>query len=172
MKEKTPQDYANELLTLYKENAKILSTYQSATPKANSTITTNFEDGTGGIVVNVTTLNRLYPVKDALVTVFTGDVSNRQVIETGVTDKSGKTAIFNLKTPPKSDSQQAENGSAIPYSQYNVSVKSDGYVEQIAMNVPVFSGVTSVQSIDLLPVASAGSHTAPQVFDENNNYNL
>ena len=169
MHKKTPQDYANELLSLYKENEKELKQLSTASTIPEGTF---FEDGTGGILVNVTTLNRLYPVKDALVTIFTGDVNTKQVIETALTDQSGKTAVFNLKTPPKSDSQQFENGEEIPYAKYNISVKSDGYVEQIAMNVPVFSGVTSVQGIDLFPIAAAGSHTQPQIINEDNNYNL
>lgn len=184
MREKTPQDYADELLRMYRANA----IYAQSSIQINETAQTPpdmplkaaeatdtqpiFEDGTGGMQVNVTTLRRLYPVSGALVTVFTGAPASPTVIETDVTDESGKSGIFNLKTPPKSESQQAENGGALPYAVYNVSVRSDGYVEQIAMNVPVFPGVISVQGIDLLPVSAAGQHTDPQIIQEGNNYNL
>ena len=172
MNKKTPQDYANELLALYRENAKELNQFEAPSSKSDTSAYLPFEDGTGGIVVNVTTLNRLYPVKDALVTIFTGSGDNIRVVETGLTDQSGKSDVFNVMTPPRADSQQAENGGENPYSKYNISVKSDGYVEQIAMNVPVFSGVISVQNIDLLPIASAGNNTKPQIINEDNNYNL
>ncbi|MBQ8267660.1 MAG: hypothetical protein IJZ21_04670 [Clostridia bacterium] len=184
MREKTPQDYANELLRMYRANA----AYTQSSMQINETTQTPpdmpqmtaddpntqpiFEDGTGGMQVNVTTLRRLYPVSGALITVFTGAPTSPTVIETDVTDESGKSGVFNLKTPPKSESQQAENGGVLPYASYNISVRSDGYVEQIAMNVPVFSGVISVQGIDLLPVSAAGQHTAPQIIQEGNNYNL
>ena len=177
MREKTPQDYANELLKMYRESAigpdvstPIVS--HNISPQKSSAITPRFEDGTGGMQVNVTTLQGLYPVKNALITVFTGNNDNMTVIETDVTDESGKSGVFNLKTPPVSESQQAENGGALPYANYNVSVRSDGYVEQIAMNVPVFSGVISVQGIDLIPIAAAGGHTNPQIIQEDNNYDL
>lgn len=185
MREKTPQDYANELLQMYRTNATVHTqntmpiersvetppevTQQVFKPSDNQLI---FEDGTGGMQVNVTTLQRLYPVKNALVTVFTGEPSNMTVIETDITDESGKSGVFNLKTPPKFESQQSENGGNLPYARYNISVKSDGYVEQIAMNVPVFSGIVSVQGIDLLPVAAAGQHTKPQIIQEGNTYDL
>ena len=94
------------------------------------------------------------------------------VIETGTTDESGKSGVFNLKTPPSADSQNAANTASLPYANYNVSVKSDGYMEQIAMNVPVFSGVLSVQGIDLVAVAAAGKNTNPQIIQEGNKYNL
>lgn len=172
MTKKTPQEYANELLQMYRENARALDEGPSASLSKNNVITSTFEDGTGGLQINVTTLGRLYPVKGALVTVFTGDAQNRTVIETSITDKSGQTNVFNLKTPPAAESQQAENGGANPYANYNVSVRNDGYVEQIAMSVPVFSGVLSVQGFDLLPLSAAGKNTSPQIINEDNNYNL
>lgn len=176
MSNKTPQDYANELLKMYRENSNaiteikpqiiepVIQQFEAARPV--------FEDGTGGLQLNVTTLGRLYPVKGALITVFTGEGQNKTVIETDVTNESGKSGVFNLKTPPLAESQQAENGGIAPYASYNVSVRSDGYVEQIAMNLPVFSGVVSVQNIDLLPIAAAGGHVSPQIINEENKYNL
>lgn len=176
MREKTPQDYANELLKMYRENAKAINDAERpiVLPVVTKPIEEKptFEDGTGGLQVNVTTLGRLYPVKDALVTVFTGEGQNKTIIETSVTDQSGKSSVFNLKAPPSAQSQQAENDGAIPYANYNISVRSDGYVEKIAMNVPVFSGVVSLQGMDLLPIAAAGKNTAPQIIDEGNKYNL
>ncbi len=175
MREKTPQDYANELLKMYRENTArpvVSALTESVEQVPFFADETQFEDGTGGLQVNVTTLRRLYPVKNALITVFTGERNNMTVIETDTTDESGKSGVFNLKTQPRADSQQAENGGVPPFSRYNILVQSDGYVEQIAMNVPVFSGVVSVQGIDLLPVTAAGGNTAPQVIQEGNDYNL
>lgn len=171
MQPKTPQEYANALLKMYRENARAINeNFVDTLPTASDS--RFFEDGTGGIQVDVTTLDRLYPVKNAFVTVFTGNTQNKTIVETGVTDQSGKSPVFNLKAPSAADSQQAVNGGILPYAKYNVSVQSDGYVEKIAMDVPVFSGVVSVQSIDLLPVTAAGKNTAPQIINEENNYNL
>ncbi|MBQ8741294.1 MAG: hypothetical protein IJY79_07070 [Clostridia bacterium] len=183
MREKTPQEYARELMEMYRANWSqtvqntasvntnevLTEASRVATPITDEAV---FEDGTGGLAVNVTTLRRLYPVKGATVTVFTGTPNTPTVIETDVTDESGKSGIFNLKTPVTAESQQAENGGVLPYASYNISVRSDGYVEQIAMNIPVFSGVISVQGIDLIPVAAAGGHTQPQIIEGGNDYNL
>lgn len=180
MREKTPQDYARELMEIYRANSSQIAQsnqLQTALPDDNSVSAPRstesvFPDGVGGLTVNVTTLRRLYPVKGAVVTVFTGKGEAQTVIETDITDESGKSGVFNLKAPVKSESQQAESDGVIPYASYNVSVRSDGYVEQIAMNVPVFSGVISVQGIDLTPVSAAGGHTAPQIIEGGNDYNL
>ena len=175
MREKTPQEYANELMKMYRENSEAITELKKSVemPFLASNLTPpTFDDGTGGVQVNVTTIGRLYPVKGALVTVFSGSSNTRTVIETDVTDDSGKSKVFKLVTPPRAESQQSENGGELPYANYNISVKSDGYVEKIAMNVPVFSGVVSVQGVDLLPITAAGGHTAPQIIDETNKYNL
>lgn len=178
MADKTPADYARELLEMYRavpHDTQIVPTAAPADPPPQTVVIpnpNNFEDGTGGMQVNVTTLRRLYPVGGAMVTVFTGAPDNMTVIETDTTDESGKSGVFKLKTPMRQESQQPEANGILPYSSYNVSVKSDGYVEQIAMNVPVFSGVVSVQGIDLTPIAAAGGHTSPQIIEGGNKYNL
>ncbi len=178
MPNKTPEDYARELLEMYRaapQTPQSISVAAEADlpPQTDTEPNFNdFEDGTGGLSVNVTTLRRLYPVSNALVTVFTGAPDNMTVIDTDVTDQSGRSGVFKLKTPMRQESQQPENDGKLPYSSYNVSVSSDGYVEQIAMNVPVFSGVISVQGIDLNPIAAAGGHTNPQIIEGGSNYNL
>ena len=172
MPEKTPQDYANELLRMYREaaNEYELPTQNTLPQNEKQISIPTFDDGVGGLVVNTTTLRGLYPVPNALVTVFSGSVSDKKIVESGVTDQSGKSELFKLKTEPKADSLEA-NGS-VPYTSYNLSVQSDGYVEQIAMNVPVFSGIISVQNVDLLPISAAGGHTSPQIINEQNDYDL
>lgn len=172
MHKKTPQDYADELVKMYRENNRIINEKPISVLPTVMAAKPEFEDGTGGMQINVTTLNRLYPVKNALVSVFTGTRDNMNIIETDITNESGQSKVFKLKTPPRADSQQAENGGAAAYTNYNVSVQSDGYVEQIAISVPVFPGVISVQGIDLLPISAAGGHISPQIINEDNNYNL
>lgn len=175
MRDKTPQDYANELMRMYRENENAIKELKKpiAIPVVQSNLSElNFPDGTGGIQVNVTTIGRLYPVKNAMVTIFSGGRDNMTILDSDMTDESGKSRVFRLKTPPASDSQQSDNGGEKPYATYNISVKSDGYVEKIAMNVPVFSGVVSVQGIDMLSISAAGGRTSPQIIDESNQYNL
>lgn len=178
MSEKTPQDYARELIDMYRSNRQEI--LEEVMPTVSSDIESDitdtadkstFQDGNGGLQINVTAFDRLYPVPNALVTVFTGTPENMTVVKTGTTDQSGKSEIFDLSTPLKSDSQQVEE-STVPYFNYNILVQSDGYVEQIVKNIPVFSGVVSVQGIDLLPVSAAGGHTSPQIIDEETKYNL
>lgn len=175
MQKKTPQDYANELLKMYRENANVLDQLEKSIPtdpEPSQPNTPSFADGMGGIQVVVTTVDQLYPVKNALVTIFTGQPANAVVIATDTTDQNGKSSVFYLNAPPVADSQQSKTDGSLPYANYNISVQNDGYVEQIAMNVPVFSGVVSVQGINLLPLTTAGKNQQAQIINEGNNYNL
>lgn len=170
---KTPQEYSDELMRLYRENAlKIaetdLQTVKSTLENENS----EFADGTGGLQVAVTTFQRLYPVKSATVTVFTGTPDDKSVIDVSITDQNGKSKTFVLDTKPKSQSQQSENGDSSPFNNYNVSVTADGYIETLIMNIPVFSQTVSFQEVDLLTVSAAANHKNPQIINDGNHYDL
>ena len=49
---------------------------------------------------------------------------------------------------------------------YNIYTSADGYVGQFNMDIPVFSGVTSLQSVDLILQSAAGDNTTPKVVEE------
>ncbi len=171
---KTAQEYADELLKLYRkkgDKAQENTPPDKAIPTIASAEMPAVADDSGGLMVNVTTLRGLYPVDGALVTVFTGERNNMQIIEIDTTDQSGKSKTFVLSAPPRAESQQQSNNKK-PYSSYNVSVRSDGFIEQIAMNIPIFSGVVSMQNIDLVKNTVAGKNTDPQIIEGGTNYNL
>lgn len=162
MNGKTVEDYKREMLEMY---TRAQSVAVAATPSEN------LSDFSGGLQINATTLRRILPVEGAVVTVFTGSSDSPTVIETDITDNSGKTGVFKLATPNRAFSENATSEET-PYALYNARVKADGYVERIFMNIPVFSGVVSVQGVDLVSISAAGDNTAPQVSDELPDYNL
>lgn len=154
--------YSREMMDMYKRARPVVQ-YVADEP--------TYTDGFGNLIVNVTTLRGLYPVKSAEVTVFTGAYENMVVLDRDFTNDNGKTKTFLLSSPPKNISEQSGN-TQIPYSLYSIRVVADGYREQINMNVPIFSGVTSLQDVDLTLVSASGNRTAPKITDENFNYDL
>ena len=129
------------------------------------------ESPTGGLIVSTTALRRLYPVPSARVTVFTGPYENMEVIDTGVTDESGKRKVFRLETPERSLSQSA-GATKKPYALYNVFVQADGYVDTVNTNIPIFEGVTSLQNIDMILRSTAENKEGPRIIDEAESYEL
>lgn len=169
------EKYKNEMLMLNKRAA--VKTAAVNTPQhgyyeeGKSDIPDDTSDENGRLIAMVTYTDRIYPVKNAEVTVFTGSPENMQVVGTAVTDESGKTGKFELAAPPRSLSQQS-GSAAVPYALYNMRIKADGFLENIHLNIPVFRGVTSVQRSDLTPISVAGGRTAPITFNEFTSYEL
>ena len=171
----------NDLLNKYKqEMLKMYRSVNSATPEpVRTTAPTPPENTTpppqntvtGNLIGIVTSIRGLYPVKNAKVSIFTGEYENMSVIDTDLTDQSGRTKIFVLPTPERSISLEKENAS-LPYANYNMVIEADGYIKNIHLNIPVFGGVTSLQQSNLLLEETAGEDKSPQIFDEAQKYDL
>lgn len=128
-------------------------------------------DGKGGLIVNVTSLDKLYPVKSALVTVFTGSLENMTEIAKDNTDESGATQRFLLDTPPKSSSLSPE-APAPSFASYNTLVQADGFADAVNTDVRVFSGITSVQGVDMVLLAADGEDTSLRLAEAPSQYML
>lgn len=142
---------------------------QDTTPIRNSSNDT----GVGYVIVNVTTARGAIPLEGATVRIF--DYSDRgengELVITTKTNSSGRTEKIPLPTPPRSSSLSPGNGRS--YRTYNIDAQYDGYYNQYYINVPIFDGVTAVQSVDLVPISENGTDTTlDSRFYENENPNL
>lgn len=108
-------------------------------------------NSTGYILVNVRAGNEAYPIENATVIVTAIVDGNRLIIASGLTDISGTT--LKLQTPaPDIIYSQAPNPAQRPYSLFDVSVRANGYFNARSVDVPVFSGTTSIQNFNMIPV--------------------
>ncbi len=129
-------------------------------------------DSTGQLIAIVTSLREIYPIKGAKITVFTGNYyDNMDILDTAFTDESGRSKAFILPTPAKALSETS-GASDKPYSGYNMLVQSDGYIDNIHLNIPVFSGVVSLQGSDMMLRETAGENKGPRIFDEGQEFTL
>ncbi|MBR7133526.1 MAG: hypothetical protein IKD04_08335 [Clostridia bacterium] len=164
------EQYKTQMLDMYRTAKKAPAEEKitvSAPPVQNSLPANQV----GRLIAVVSTLRSLYPLEGARVTVFKGEPQNMQVIGTLVTDQSGRTGSFVLETPAKEislDSAETE----IPYAIYNMLVQAEGFRDNIHLNIPVFSGVTSIQRSNMMLLETAGEDKGAQIFDEAQQYNL
>lgn len=128
-------------------------------------------DGEGSLSARVTAIRQLYPVANAKVTLFEGDFDNMQVIDTAFTDQSGRTKDFILPTPRKELSLESSN-MQLPYALYSMLIQADGYVDNVHLNIPVFSGINSIQTSDMMLLETAGENKGPRIYDEFQQYTL
>ena len=168
------EKYKEEMLRMYEKtnkgknsNAKSVQVAsENIQPQPKITPQTN-----GNLLAVVTTVRTLYPVPNAKVTVFTGDYENMKVVDYAFTDQSGRTKVFALPAPSSALSLDEDN-KQLPYAIYNMLVEADGYIDNIHLNIPVFSGVTSIQGSNMLLKETAGANMDVQIFDEAEKYDL
>ena len=119
----------------------------------------NSNSGEGYLKIRVTEAGGALPLKDAMVIIseYTrdeNDVDAGEVLYSLRTDEGGLTPTIALPAPPSSESMSP--GAYQPYSIYNVFVMLDGYVPVEGVGVPIFSGVTAIQPINMVPVSEKG----------------
>ena len=105
----------------------------------------------GYILVNVRTGDDSSAVEGAFVNVTTVVDGKRLALASGTTDESGVSPKFSLPVPDLEHSQ-APDPEERPYNLFDVSVYAEGFFRARSVDVPVFSGITSVQNFNLIPV--------------------
>lgn len=124
---------------------------------------------TGYLVVNVSTARGAIPLRDAAVTVYYDEPDNTGVHSVLTTDMSGKTAKIELPAPARILSESPGNGK--PFATYTVTVEKSGYYPVTNTGVPVFAGVTSIQPVEMIPLAEYASDKVYPRFGLDNTEN-
>lgn len=107
--------------------------------------------GTGYILVNVRAGDESMPIEGATVMVTAIVEGSRLILAEGLTDSSGTTAKFAVPAPD-ADYSRSPDSATRPYSLYDVSVSAAGFFNARSVDVPVFSGITSIQNFSMIPV--------------------
>jgi hypothetical protein len=134
--------------------------------------------GYGYMIVRVTTARGAIPLEGATVTVQNYDPEFEKgrgdVIAVYTTGDSGLTEKFSLPAPSGALSMSPGNGKS--YESYILTVTKGGYYRQEYVNVPVFEGITAIQTADLIPLPDNGQTdnytTDDTVIFETENPNL
>ncbi len=109
---------------------------------------------TGKLKISVQSTAGIKPVEGAKITLrSTGNPT--KILETSITDNSGRTEFPELTTPPLEYSMQPEMSQ--PYSLYTIEVESEGYGNVTINGIEVMPDETSLQTVQMRPVESGGS---------------
>ena len=103
---------------------------------------------TGYIKVTVFAANQAIPVPGAKVTISKYSGTEPLLLIETITDENGNTPVISVPTPPKELSQQPYS-TIPPYGLYNVVVSVENFRSVPIYNVMVFSGVISIQPVEL-----------------------
>ena len=103
----------------------------------------------GSLIVEVNAYDTEFTVAGARVIVMIPLNSGNVIVFNGVTEQDGQTVSFELPAPPKEYSLTAEGKPAVTFAAYTVLVEHPEYARSLFSNVPVFSGVRSIQPVRL-----------------------
>lgn len=166
-----------DVAAVLRENCSRISPNASSEQRArcndiNDFLTANNERGT--LRVETFASDRAFGVGSARVMVFLELPSGNIAVFDGLTDIDGQSDIIILPAPPRSLSQSPQSGEnpKLPYAVYSVYVEHPSYVRAVFTNVPVFSGVESIQPVRMLAKASGLPEPEPIEVDESSRVNL
>ena len=118
-------------------------------------------DDFGTLTVRTTTADSALPVAGAAVRVYGAEEGNSDVVFSRVTDRDGTTEAIRLPAPSRQLSQ-ASNPLEMPYAIYDLEVSRDGYYAKRIFGVSVFSGVNSLQIVNMIPTSDSSIETYPR----------
>lgn len=106
--------------------------------------------GTGYIKAEVTTGGGAVPIENAVVLITKKENGKTYLLKMLISDESGSTETVALPAPNVSFSETPDPTEK-PFANYYISAYADGFYAENDMEVPVFSGVKSIQPIALIP---------------------
>jgi hypothetical protein len=107
-------------------------------------------ESSGGLRIRAYTAGGALPVKGATVRITGADEDNSSVSYSLLTDRDGQTESIILPAPSANYSL-APNPAEFPYSTYDIVITAPGYITKRIRGLTVFSGVNSVQLINMIP---------------------
>ncbi len=115
----------------------------------------------GYLQIRAVTAEGAVPLKNALA-VITHAKSGKLAAQV-LTDTDGLSAAVPLPTLSRSLSEVEGNNQ--PYDTYNIEISLDGFYKVKSENVPVFGGVTNLQTVSLIPLAEFAEADEEYVID-------
>ncbi|MDD6268773.1 MAG: carboxypeptidase-like regulatory domain-containing protein [Oscillospiraceae bacterium] len=119
------------------------------------------ETSFGWIQVTARTAGNALPLEGVSVLILKKTGMDNELLMTLVTDSSGSTPKVRLPAPPVGDIPSQ------PYSTYEIRAFLPGYSRMESTSVPVFSGITSVQPFELIPLPEGSGNDQPAIINQN-----
>lgn len=110
--------------------------------------------GMGYLQFRVSTAQSAIPIENAQVLIRAAEEYGGGIVSTVVSDRSGLTPRVPLETLPRALSESP--GYTQPFYRYHVDVSKEGYYTQYYQGIPVFDGISAVQSIEMIPLPQNG----------------
>ncbi len=112
---------------------------------------------TGYIQVRAYTSRAQFPLKDVAITVTASDGT---ALALRLTNRNGLIEPIEIPVPDKSESQTPEHSQS-PFAIVNLYARKKGYEQIESENLQVFAETTTIQNLEMIPLAEL-----PQAWDQ------
>ncbi len=107
-------------------------------------------NSSGTLRVRAYTASGALPVEGATVRIRGASEDTRLIAYSSITDRNGQSELFTLPAPSV-DYSLAPSPNELPYSLYDLEISAPGYFTKTVRGLTVFSGINSVQLINMIP---------------------
>ena len=128
-------------------------------------------DDTGLLQVRVATGNSAIPLTQATVVISRAVGDGEQLVRILKTDNDGRTETIELPTYNRIGSESPNDVTA-KFTLYNIYIDYPGYYPSRSMGVPIFGGVTSTQTFELIPLSEFSSEDTVNTIENTEPQNL
>ena len=119
----------------------------------------------GYLQIWVTTARDAVPIEGAHVTVSREENGERVAYFIGMTDRSGKTALFPLPAAAAALSQ-SPGAEGATYTPYNIDVYANGYYRMENLGLPMYGGIRAELPVQLIPLPENGQASDTLTFPD------
>lgn len=106
---------------------------------------------TGYIRVRVSSSRQAMPIKNAAIIISKDYNNEKHILYRETSDESGLTPNLSLPAPDNQSSISPGGNGSPRFATYDMLVMREGYVPVIYRSIPVFSGVVTVQPVQMVP---------------------
>ena len=110
--------------------------------------------GLGYLQIRVSTAQSAIPLENAQVVIRAHEDQGGDIVANVISDRSGLTPRVALVTVPRALSESP--GTPHPFYTYHMDVAKEGYYTQYYQNIPIFDGISAVQSVEMIPLPQNG----------------
>lgn len=136
---------------------------QPQTPEAPEPVTPRYPADMstaafGGLRVSVGNIRDNLPITGASIQISETNGDTTTLIDEISTASTGQTDVIELPAPPLAYSE--ESGSPRPYSEYNLTIRADGFEPVQIVGTEVLPDVVALQNVQMLPMLQPEPQTA------------
>ncbi len=115
----------------------------------------------GWMKIAARTAGNALPIEGASVLVLQQNGMNTNLLFTLLTNQSGETPVVQLPAPPINGERMQ------PFSTYQIRIFHPGYMRMESDAAPVFSGITTLQKFDMIPLPAHMSDSGTALINQN-----